>query len=302
MQNELSGASFTDIYNLIKADWQYQAVFAVMGLVLAGGLVRMVLEKLRVKNIRSLAQGSGLAYEEYPRLGFDPRALGPSLFGLGDYSSCRHALKDLSALPGAWYLDYTYTISRRRKSHADYNFALALFNSGGLALPKFDLAPENLAGRAADLVTKRDIDLPQSPAFSRRYALTGPDRESVTALFSPPLAAVFEQLRGDWRVQAAGGCVIVFKKGRMSAGGYPAFIEEARTIFRAFLADPRYRRAVPPEAAPAAGPDLSPEEAIAAGMKLAGLSVLKPKPAEVALLALLGVFLALVVYALLHAA
>ena len=302
MESEINAESLRDAYNYAKGNWEYQVVFAVMCAVFVVGLVRMVLERLRIKNIKRLAETSGLLYEDRPQVGFGLRGLGPELLRRGEYCTATHGLKDISALPGAWYLDFQYTayLNGNRKRSCERNFGLALFCSGELSMPSFELAPETAFGRARDLLAKRDIDLPDRPAFSRRYALTGPDRERVSAAFSPGVTAVFERLRGDWQVQAEGGCLIAFKKGRVSAGNYPAFIEEARTIFRAFIADPRNKGASN-NAAAAADPagDAAVEGEFA---RLTGDGALfgGNKAAEAALLAVGVGFMIAIVYALLR--
>ena len=304
MPGEISADSMSDVYNFVKANREYQFIFAAVGAALAIGLARILYEKLRIRKIKRLAETSGLSYEESPQFGFSLRGLGPALFRLGDYSSETHGLKDISALPGAWYLDYQYTVRGGRSSRS-YNFGLALYRGGGLNLPAFELVPETLLGRAGDLLTKRDIDLPGQPGFSRRYALTGPDRERIMSVFTPETASVLERLRGDWRVQADGGCLIAFKKGRVAAGAYPAFIEEARAIFRAFLENPGSKAAA----------GAAPREAVAARTEYAGAAPKKPwylhmgegpiserrekRSAIIALIAI-AAFLCAVVYAMIY--
>ena len=236
MQNYISVDSFWDVFNFVKGNREYWFIFAAILAVIGIGLVKVFLKRLRIKKIKTLAESSGFVYEEHPEFGFELRRLGIGLFGLGNPASELHSLKDASVLPGTWYFDYQYTVSGYRTS-STYNCAVALFKSAELSLPQFELSPETIADRINDLLAKSDIDLAQYPVFSQKYALSGPDRERIISLFSPALVAFFEQLRGNWRVQAADGCVIAFKNGYVSAEDYPAFIEEARTIFRAFLKD-----------------------------------------------------------------
>ncbi len=302
MQNEISADSLKDAYNYIKGSWEYRAAFAFVAAALMIRLARMFLEWLRIRNIKSLAESLGLSYEERPQFGFSLRGLGISLFALGDYSSEAHALKDTSALPGAWYLDYRYAERRGgggRGYTFSFNFGLALLKNAELSLPKFELSPETIFDRAADLVTKRDIDLPGHPTFSRRYALTGPNRERIISLFSPSLATVFEQLQGDWRVQAAEGCIIAFKKGYVSAGDYPAFIDEARTIFRAFIDDSGHR---PKSADAGAGSpvreDCVEEVPFYSRLGMGEISARRQKVSEMILLGVFAAFLAAIIYAL----
>ncbi|MGD9642577.1 MAG: hypothetical protein AB7V08_07535 [Elusimicrobiales bacterium] len=239
MRSEFSAESMREVYNFVKGNWEYQLLFGIMGAALVIGLAYMFYEWRRRRAIMALGESGGLEYHRRPALGFRLRAAAPALFSLGDYNSLENGLRDISALPGAWYLDFEYTIRGHKRSGSRYSFGLALYRDERLALPEFDLAPETLLDKAGDLVTKRDIDFPERPGFSGRYALTGPDKERVAALFTPEITGVFEGLRGNWRAQGAGKFLIVFKRGLVPAAAYPAFIEEARAVFRAFLADPR---------------------------------------------------------------
>lgn len=58
MQSEISADSLRDVYNFVKGNREYQAIFAVMGAVLAVGLASIALKRLRIKNTGRPA-GSG---------------------------------------------------------------------------------------------------------------------------------------------------------------------------------------------------------------------------------------------------
>lgn len=296
MQSEISADAMRDVYNFIKGSAEYQLLFGLMGAALLAGLIYMFLAWRRRRAIMAMGEGGGLEYHKHPDLGFRLRAAAPALFSLGDYNSVSHGLRDISVIPGAWYLDFDYTV-RGHKSNHRYNFGLALYRDERLAVPEFELSPETLLDRAGDLVTKRDIDFPERPGFSGRYALTGPDKERVAALFTPEVTGVFEGLRGSWQVQGAGKFLIVFKRGVVSAAAYPAFIEEARAVFRAFLADPR-NTAAAPATVPAA--EASEGEAAQAQLyRMTGGGAGMRKPAEIVLAVVFVGFTIAVLYALL---
>ena len=294
MQSEISADSMRDVYNFIRGNWEYQLLFGVMGAALVIGLIYMLYEWRRRRAIMAMGEGGGLEYHKHPNLGFRLRAAAPALFSLGDYNSVENGLRDVSALPGAWYLDFQYTVRGHKRGGSTYSFGLALYRDERLTLPEYELAPETLLGRAGDLVTKRDMDFPERPGFSGRYALTGPDKQRVAAVFTPEVTGVLEGLRGSWQVQGAGKFLIVFKRGLIAAGAYPAFIEEARTVFRAFLADPRNLAGAP---APAAA-DNEGEAAQARLYQLTGGAGMG-RPAEIALVVAFVGFLLAVLYALL---
>ncbi|PKM98605.1 MAG: hypothetical protein CVU79_01715 [Elusimicrobia bacterium HGW-Elusimicrobia-3] len=296
MQSEFSADAMRDVYNFIKGNWEYQLLFGAMGAALLIGLIYIFLEWRRVKAIAAMGEGGGLEYHKHPGLGFSLRAAAPALLSLGDYNSVSHGLRDAAVLPGAWYLDFEYTV-RGGKSNHRYNFGLALYRDERLAVPEFELSPETLLDRAGDLVTKRDIDFPERPGFSGRYALTGPDKERVAALFTPEITRVFEGLRGGWQVQGAGKFLLVFKRGLVPAAAYPAFIEEARAVFRAFLADPR-NTAASPAPAPAAEADEG-EVAQAQLYRMIGGGAGLGRPAEMILAVAFVGFMIAVLYALL---
>lgn len=294
MQSEISADSMRDVYNFIKGSWEYQLLFGIMGAALLIGLGYMVYEWRRRRAIMAMGDGGGLEYHKHPNPGYRLRAAAPALFSLGDYNSLENGLKDISALPGAWYADFQYTVRGHKSSHR-YNFGLALYRDERLAVPEFELSPETLLDRAGDLVMKRDIDFPERPGFSGRYALSGPDKERVAALFTPEVTGVFERLRGSWQAQGGGKFLIVFKRGVLSAAAYPEFIEEARAVFRAFLADPRNLAGAP---APAAA-DKEGEAAQAQLYRMIGGGAGPRRPAEMILAVAFVGFMLAVLYALL---
>ena len=234
MQSEISADSLRDVINFIKGNLEYLLVFAAVGAVIAYGLAKRYLAGLRVKKIKDFAESSGFLYEERPEFDFEFKDLGISLFLEKHDVSMLHALQDVSGISGGKYFDYQYAVGYGKHRFVN-NCGVALFRSAGLSMPQFELSPETMAGRIDDLLAKSDIDFDQYPAFSRKYALSGPDRERITSLISPAVAAFFEQLPEGWSIQAAGDCVIAFKTGYVSAKDYPAFIKEARAIFSVFL-------------------------------------------------------------------
>ena len=89
--------------------------------------------------------------------------------------------------------DYSYTISTG-KSSSTFTQTVAAFIQG-LPLPLFDLHREGFLDRAGDMFVHNDIDFQSNPEFSRRYHLSGDEKERIAELFSPSLLTFLEGFR-----------------------------------------------------------------------------------------------------------
>jgi hypothetical protein len=200
-------------------------------------------------------EGEGRLYEKLPRNSIPPEiepvpdpgginvftkvppALKPAepglkLFGRGELQSVRNIIKDTSAMPGALYFNYDYTVVMQGGAR-NYPFTVGFYKVKGLGLPEFELSSEGPLDRVGNMFSRKDIDPELDPVFSKRYRLTGPDKAAVASLFSSDVMETFNRLRGRWYAQGVRDCVIVFKDGFLSAKDYTRFMEGAAAVFRA---------------------------------------------------------------------
>ena len=80
-------------------------------------------------------------------------------------------------------------------------------------MPVFELRPEGILDRVADVFTHKDIDFDSNPGFSHRFLLRGLEIERVRELFAPPLLTFFEGLPTDekWHVEGDGYTLILYR-------------------------------------------------------------------------------------------
>jgi len=177
------------------------------------------------------AQGAVNKFSRIPA-GLVPAEPGLKLFGQGDIPAVRNLVKDIYAMPGALYFHYDYTVVRPRSSN-NYRFTVGFYKRPGLGLPEFALGPEGLGTRVLALLGRKDINLEWNPEFSNKFFLSGPDKEAVSALFTPDVAGALGQIGGRWQAQGARDCVIFFKEGYLSGQAYGRFMQDAAAVLRA---------------------------------------------------------------------
>jgi hypothetical protein len=235
-----------------------QFILLVFGAVLAGIVWSVAFAADAPQDEAQLPEGEGRLYEKAPRNAapaeietvrrpgeinrftktappLNPAEPGLKLFGRGEIHSVTNLIKDISAMPGALYFNYDYTVVLHGSSE-NYRFTVGFYKQKGLGLPEFQLRAEKAADRLLGFFGDKDIDPEWDPVFSKRFYLTGPDRPAVAALFAPDLAQTFNRLGGRWQAQGAGDCVIVFKEGFLNAKDYARFMAGAASVFRAVAA------------------------------------------------------------------
>lgn len=163
-----------------------------------------------------------------------PAEPGLKLFGRGELQSVKNVLKDISAMPGALYFNYDYTVVMQGGAR-NYPFTVGFYKAANLGLPEFELHAEGPLDRLGNIFSGKDIDPEWDPVFSKRYYLSGPDKAAVAGLFTPDVMETFNRLGGRWSAQGVRDCVIVFKKGFLSGGDYTRFMLGAASVFRAIL-------------------------------------------------------------------
>ena len=130
-------------------------------------------------------------------------------------------------------LDYAYVTGSGKNRHTCRQSAAA-FRAPRLALPAFELRPENILHKVGGLFGYQDIDFDASPGFSSKYLLRGKDEPAVRGLFDAAVLNHFE-LHPGWRVEGQGEWLVVCREGRrVAAEDLRTFLDEAKTTFCAF--------------------------------------------------------------------
>ena len=103
--------------------------------------------------------------------------------------------------------NYTYTTGSHKSSTTHYH-TVAAFR---VDLPIFTLKPEKMLQKIGAALGMQDIDFDNYPAFSSAYQLSAEDESVVRRIFAAPILRYFSANK-DWRVEAGGGWLIVYKK------------------------------------------------------------------------------------------
>ncbi len=189
----------------------------------------------RRKDLEQVAMSAGLAFEpDADRL--------PALEGAGLelFTQGRsRKLKNLIVAFGAgaeriYFFDYSY-VTGHGKHARTHRFTPAYFEFREAVFPRFELRPETFLDKLGEMIGFADIDVADSPDFSKRYRLTGQDKDAVLAFFGPQTVNFFEQHPG-WRAQASGAGIVIFgRECLIPANVYREYMEECKDLVSAIV-------------------------------------------------------------------
>ena len=134
---------------------------------------------------------------------------------------------------GVTICDYQYTTGDGRSTQTcRQTVALLTYPKGDL--PRFELRPETVFDKLGSVFGYQDIDFKESPAFSKRYLLRGPDEAAVRALFGLNLRQYFES-HPDWCVDGRGSWLAAYRHGRLvPPEAFASFLDELKLLLWAF--------------------------------------------------------------------
>ncbi len=218
--------------------------FFIILLVVPAALgIYYIQEKKRSSSLRELAREMHLDFSEDAEEDFIDNA---GQYPLLNKGHSRKVINRMSGLdnPGEPVIfGYKYTQGSGKNS-STYSQTVAWVRNRK-TLPLFQLYPENYFHRFVDLFNKKDIDIEQSPVFSRMYVLKsehpsgiseGSPIEEVRMLFSHLITNYFETHRGLHIECTPSGMLIYFKNRRLKPDDIPRFYQQARNIYSLFNA------------------------------------------------------------------
>jgi len=184
-------------------------------------------QRQRREDLRTAAQAMGFSFEE-----------DADLAAIGDFplfarhgrrrrltSASRGKIAGRAVLIG----DYSYVVSSGNSSRT-VRQTIVLFADPVRDLPDFDLSPENVLHRLAEVFGYQDIDFEQHEEFSKRYLLRGRDEEAIRRVFGTDALTLLGGQPG-WSIQTRDGRLIVFRAGKTTRPAeIPAFAAEALRI------------------------------------------------------------------------
>ena len=191
-------------------------------------------EKQRRLALAAVAQRLGLEFQENATTlaATDYRNL--HIFTQGRERAYRNILTGKpDGTAGIIICDYQYTTGDGRNTRTcRQTVALLTYAKGDL--PRFELRPETVFDKIGSVFGYQDIDFKESPVFSKRYLLRGPDEAAVRALFGLNLRQYFES-HPDWCVDGRGPWLAAYRHGRLvQPEAFPAFLDELKLLLWAF--------------------------------------------------------------------
>jgi len=204
------------------------ALLMVGGLALTGWIIYVAVqaEKKRKEALKLACQMMGFAWEDSA----PADTLGEfALFGMGRGSKAECVSRGQLGGRPATIAEYGYVISTGKSSHK-VNQTVVAFTAGDSGLPDFDLSPENVFHKLANVFGYQDIDFERFEEFSKRYLLRGQDEAAIRSAFTPD-ALMLLQSNPGWTVQSKNGRLLVFRAGKTTKPAeLPIFAADALRI------------------------------------------------------------------------
>jgi len=169
-------------------------------------------ERKREEAFRSAARQAGWSPAESAQA-LPEGVQGFHLFGQGRQQRVVAAFTQRSMNLETTLLEYRYTTGSGKNS-STHRQTVLVAQGEGLALPAFELRPENVFHRIGSAFGYQDINLETRPEFSKAYLLRGEAEDAIRELFgSSGIVHHFEKNRG-WSVEAQGEWIVVYRHGK----------------------------------------------------------------------------------------
>lgn len=206
------------------------SAFLLFGIAL---LAYFIWEKKRTSKLRMIAQGLGLDFAEEDVLTLIPGYEDFSLMSKGHGRKIINRMSGVSAYGEPVLFGYKYTTGSGKNS-STYSQTVAWIRFKR-ALPDFEMKPENLLHKIADVIGYPDIDFRDRPGFSKQYHLKGDDASGeLSSLFSHLVTGYFEEHEGLCIEVRGTNMLIYFNNRRIKVDEIPVFYKQARNIYSLF--------------------------------------------------------------------
>lgn len=189
-------------------------------------VLRVTLERKRDAAVALAAEQMGF---DYRRDGRDLLASPFTRFGLfqsGRRKRIKNVMQGHVEEVELLLFDYRFVTGSHR-NHAMWRQTVAAFHLPGRDLPEFDLQPERFFHKLGELFGYQDIDFDDSPRFSERYLLRGPNEDDIRDLLGPGLRTYLEDQAG-WSMSGGGPWLVIYRRDRrVEADDLTAFVRQA---------------------------------------------------------------------------
>lgn len=200
------------------------AVFAIFAIVF------YLKEKKRTEKLQQLAASLGFGFDKKSTLDVLKTTHDLGLFAKGRGRSLKNRLYSTGGTIDEMVFGYQYTTGTGKHS-STYNQTVAYFHNDYMALPRFELCPENFLHRIAEKFGYQDIDFDTEPDFSKQYLLRSNDEPAIRKAFNTLVIQWFVQ-RPKISAESNGHSLIVYQHGkRLSVDEITSFLMEARKLY-----------------------------------------------------------------------
>lgn len=212
-------------------------VVGVLAAVVIFIVIRQIQAKRRTKALIALAPRIGFTFEgdDWSDPTRAPRLQMP-LFDRGHGQKFRNIMTGRFAGFDTSLFDYWYTTGGGKSSRTWTQTVVAFTQD--LWMPVFELRPEGVLDRVAEVFAHKDIDFDSNPEFSHRYLLRGAEVDRVRELFAPPLLTFLEGLSSGekWRIEGDGHTLILYRSDAIvSAEEIQPLLEQTSSMAKTFL-------------------------------------------------------------------
>jgi hypothetical protein len=209
------------------------AVSAVIGLIAFVAYMAWRADKKRTEALTNLATTFGMQFTVAVPLGFVAGFGDLHLFTLGRNGTARNLMRGEIDGVAVGLFDYSY-VTGHGKSRQTHRQTVVSLSLPSLALPSFNLRPENIFHKIGSALGFQDIDFPQAPNFSKQFLLRGAEESAIRAAFKPAALNWLEHHAG---VSAEGrGKVLVYYRASQSLKPEEvrSFINDGRELAKLF--------------------------------------------------------------------
>ncbi len=212
-------------------------VVGILSLITVIALVALYLERKRTAALKAIAQQAGLSFATEEADGFVSAFGDLHLFMLGRGRAARNVMRGEMNGVSVTLFDYRY-VTGSGKSRSETQQTVVALSCPNLALPGFELRPENIFHKLGSALGFQDIDFPENPAFSSAFLLRGAEEQAVRKVFKPGVLS-FLETRPGMCVEGRGRLLVYYRAGhRTKPEELQTLMNDGRTLAMTFCGPP----------------------------------------------------------------
>jgi len=190
-------------FNIVTL-WPYTLILIICILIYS-----YFLEKKRSEALELIAQKLGFSFTKSGRETTKSMHESFDLFSKGSHRKLRNEIWGNNNNNRVSIFGYSYAMSHGSSAKA-YSQTVLSIEYSELNIPEFELEPEYITHKIAQVFGYQDIDFESFPVFSQKYLLRGKDEVKIRQLFTPEVISFFETNQ-DIHIEAQGNTLIFYK-------------------------------------------------------------------------------------------